>query len=462
MKYRYSFFYFLLTINAGYSQVISAGSNHSVFLCNGGSVQVTGNNYYGQLGISSIPWQTNSPLSISNLADVVQVSSTYSSTFFLLNNNTVAACGSNSGGELGDGTYTNRPIPTLIPNLTNVVKIANGVAHTLFLKQDARVYSCGTNANGELALGISNTNSNQPVLISNLQNVVDIAAGQTHSLFLKSDGKVWASGFNLYGGLGDGTNINKNVAIEIPSLNSIVKISGGSGYSVFLKNDGTVWCSGYNYFGQLGTGNNSNSNVSVQVTSLNNIIEISSITFHTLFLKNDGTVWACGNNDHGQLGDGTLVNKNIPIQIASLNNIVAIEAGATHSLFLKNDGSVWACGRNSGGQLGDGTTIDKLVPVQVLNLCSVNPLSTIQFDVRHLISLYPNPNRGVFFFKNIENENAEILDVTIYNTLGKIIFTRNHLTENIEINISSQSKGIYFYKLSDGDKVIKVGKLIIK
>ena len=38
-----------------------------------------------------------------------------------------------------------------------------------------------------------------------LTSMVAIAAGETHSLALRSDGTVWAWGYNGYGQLGDGT-----------------------------------------------------------------------------------------------------------------------------------------------------------------------------------------------------------------------------------------------------------------
>ena len=40
---------------------------------------------------------------------------------------------------------------------------------------------------------------------SGAQPVTKIAAGYGHSLFLKSDGSLWAMGYNYDGQLGDGT-----------------------------------------------------------------------------------------------------------------------------------------------------------------------------------------------------------------------------------------------------------------
>ena len=42
-----------------------------------------------------------------------------------------------------------------------------------------------------------------------------IAAGMSHSLVLKTDGNVWATGDNLYGQLGDGSDDNKNELMQV-------------------------------------------------------------------------------------------------------------------------------------------------------------------------------------------------------------------------------------------------------
>ena len=59
------------------------------------------------------------------------------------------------------------------------------------------------NDDGQLGDGTYN-NTNRPEQIV-ASNVTAIAAGGYHSLFLKSDGSLWAMGDNQYGQLGDGT-----------------------------------------------------------------------------------------------------------------------------------------------------------------------------------------------------------------------------------------------------------------
>ena len=68
-------------------------------------------------------------------------------------------------------------------------------------------------------------NSNIPVQINDLNDVVSIAVGDTHILALKSDGTVWAWGTNDRGELGNGNNINSNVPVQVSGLSDVVAIA---------------------------------------------------------------------------------------------------------------------------------------------------------------------------------------------------------------------------------------------
>ena len=75
-------------------------------------------------------------------------------------------------------------------------------------------------------------------------NVTAIAAGAMHSLFLKSDGSLWAMGANYDGQLGDGTYNNTNRPEQIvghPAYNqiSVQLLSGGNVSLSFVGIAGT-------------------------------------------------------------------------------------------------------------------------------------------------------------------------------------------------------------------------------
>ena len=87
-----------------------------------------------------------------------------------------------------------------------------------------------------------------PVPVSGLTGVVAIAAGGHHSLAVKSDGTVWAWGCNDYGQLGDGTTTNRLTPVQTSGLAGVgfTAIAAGGAHSLAVKSDGTVWAWGWN------------------------------------------------------------------------------------------------------------------------------------------------------------------------------------------------------------------------
>ena len=109
-------------------------------------------------------------------------------------------------------------------------------------------------------LGIRNfISTNVPVLIL-ASNVVSIAAGGCHSLLLKTDGSLWGMGRNIEGQLGDGSYATYPTppnGVDVPEMivaSNVVAIAAGQYHSLFLKSDGSLWAMGQNTQGQLGDG----------------------------------------------------------------------------------------------------------------------------------------------------------------------------------------------------------------
>src|SRR5947207_6531280 len=83
----------------------------------------------------------------------------------------------------------------------------------------------------------------------------NIAAGLYHSLFLTSDGSLWAMGKNDVGQLGDRTSNNTNRPERIVA-GGVVAVAAGDSHSLFVRTNGSLWVMGYDAFGQLGNGTN--------------------------------------------------------------------------------------------------------------------------------------------------------------------------------------------------------------
>ena len=99
-----------------------------------------------------------------------------------------------------------------------------------------------------------------------------VAAGDGHTVGLKSDGTVVAVGQNNYG------------QCNVGSWTDIIEIASNNHYTVGLKSDGTVVAVGSNSSGQCNVG------------SWTDIIQIATGYQHTVGLKSDGTLVAVGSN----------------------------------------------------------------------------------------------------------------------------------------------------------------------
>jgi alpha-tubulin suppressor-like RCC1 family protein len=60
----------------------------------------------------------------------------------------VFSWGSNSDGQLGDGTFTARLSPVAVGGIGSAVSIAGGASHATILKSDGSIWSMGQNVVG--------------------------------------------------------------------------------------------------------------------------------------------------------------------------------------------------------------------------------------------------------------------------------------------------------------------------
>ena len=335
---------------------VAAGDYHSLFLKSDGSLWVMGDNYYGELGDGTYN-NTNRPEEIVTNGVTAIAGGGYDS-FFLKNDGSLWAMGANGYGALGDGTTDGGTYQTNRPEMivaTNVTAVAAGESHTLFVKQDGSLWAMGYNNHGQLGDGTFNASSRPEQILAG--GVTTVSTGNGYSLFLQSDGSLWAMGYNHYGQLGDGTTTDVNQPERIVT-GGVTAIAAGQYHSLFVKSDGSLWAMGNNNFGQLGDGTAINASQPEQIVA-SGVTAAAAGFYHSLFLKNDGSLWGMGGNFQGQLGDGSTdggtLRTNRPEQIVA-SGVVALAAGGGHSLFLKSDGSIWAMGDNAQGALGDGTT----------------------------------------------------------------------------------------------------------
>ena len=240
-------------------------------------------------------------------------------------------------------------------------KISAGTRHTMAIRSDGSLWAWGyNNLYGALGDGTL-TSHDAPIKI--MDSVRSVSAGDDNTMAIKTDGSLLAWGNNYSGKLGDGTTTNSRTPVKI--MDSVRSISAGGNHTLAIKTDGSLWAWGSNGYGYLGDGTTTSRYSPVKI--MDSVVSVSAGTDHTMAIKNDGSLWAWGHNGYtyGELGDGTTTNKLSPIKI--MDSVAYVSAGYHYTLAIKTDGSLWAWGWNQYGKLGDGTTTSRYNPVKIMD-----------------------------------------------------------------------------------------------
>jgi alpha-tubulin suppressor-like RCC1 family protein len=230
---------------------LAGGSNHTCAVTTGGEVLCWGDNFDGQLGNPAGGPQSSVPVAVSGLASGIEVLAA-SLGHTCAGSTSGAWCwGSNSAGQLGDGSTSDSVIPVAVIGLGGVVALAAGFDQTCAI----------TTTGGAVCWG------SLPAPVSGLpSSVSSLAAGSNHTC-AGTTASAWCWGSNFYGQLGDGTNTNSSVPVGVLGLGSgVAALAAGHGHTCALDPLGAIWCWGRNNAGQLGDGTNADSNLPVAVT----------------------------------------------------------------------------------------------------------------------------------------------------------------------------------------------------
>lgn len=197
------------------------------------------------------------------------------------------------------------------------------------------------------------------------EQFAQVATGINHTLALKSDGTLWASGDNTNGQLGNGTTSSTNSLIQVGTANDWASINSFGNSNIAIKTDGSIWSWGNNSMSQLGLGTTSNTSTPTQIAIATNWTQVSIADDHGLGVKENGTLWAWGSNSNNQLGISGLGMMGIPVQVGTENNWTYAHTSTNFSVALKQDSSLWIWGLNTSGQLGLGNSTATLEPARL-------------------------------------------------------------------------------------------------
>ena len=275
---------------------IACGCNYNIFYRKGTRTAiVVGNNLYAQLALGHkeildnskgfAEWNTQAPWwqeldrrateraeravaapsefsqMPSDMIGIKKIVCGHNHTLILMDDGTVMSCGSNTWGELGLGHYDSPVQPTMISTFEDmeekdrVVDMAAGNSWSMFLTATGRVYGCGAHQQGQLG----ELHSRIPRLLAvcrpehaeeKLLKVKRIAAGADHSVFVSKKNELFFRGSLIPAGVTTGSRYQQ---IKMPEdFNGGISLVKASSCTTFVvSTDGHVYGFGLNAEGQI-------------------------------------------------------------------------------------------------------------------------------------------------------------------------------------------------------------------
>lgn len=343
-------------------------------------------------------------------------------TFVVVENKDIYAFGSNTYGECGVGNLSSTILPTKV-KLENfqIKKISNGYEQTFFLSENGELWACGNQS----FIGISKDTyekQHTPIEIPYFKNinVVQVCTGDTHTLVVCSQKKLYGFGSNYYGELGIGNYTQQNIPLIIPFFKNIKvkKICTGFNHSFVLTENDVLYAFGSNSGYKLGVSNFYNKESEpnpVRVTYFDDmkIKEIHAGSSMSFVILEIGDIYSFGNNKTGELGLDHTIQYTTPQKITFFKNkqVETLVNGFNHTFVRLKSGEYYGFGDNFNHQLPTSNERHIIKPYEII---LHERIESIMAFGNHTIFMFKNTCYGIGsnHFGEIGNENRSKINFT--------------------------------------------------
>ena len=283
----------------------------------------------------------------------------------------VAYCwGRNFRGQLGDGTLTDRPLPTPVATELNFSSLTAGSSHTCGLTAEGLAHCWGANWDG--GLGAPTVEdcasegsspfpcSTSPIQVSGGVAWEQLSAGYSHSCGLTAAGEMYCWGYNGYGQVGDGTEIARAAPTPVSGGYRFAQVSTGYLHSCALTTDGQAYCWGSNIYGEVGDSTHTRRIEPTAVYGDLRFISISaggaSCHGHSCGITAEGTTYCWGRNYQRSINPIFHVLLYAPMPLVDDPGLERVVIGGNVVCGIRSDGALYCWGTGYYGQVGNGNT----------------------------------------------------------------------------------------------------------
>jgi alpha-tubulin suppressor-like RCC1 family protein len=196
----------------GPAEEVAAGFHHACARLASGAVHCWGSNAHGEAGVADFHGRVAPPRAVAlTAADQLVAGADFSC---VRSGGNVRCWGNNATWQLGVPTPDASPTPLRVGGVERATQLATGALHACALVAGG-VVCWGNNMHGQLGRGTRSLRE-APAPVAGLPaDIVEIAAGGTHSCARASDHTLWCWGENKHGQLGDGTTQSRSHPVQL-------------------------------------------------------------------------------------------------------------------------------------------------------------------------------------------------------------------------------------------------------
>ena len=280
---------------------VSSGAAHTCGLTSEGDALCWGRGFEGQLGNRQVG-EFLTPQTVQGGATFTRLSAGGRHTCGLTDGGAVRCWGWNVSGQLGNATTVTLDVPVSVEGgPAGWTDLSAGALHSCAVGEDERVWCWGENEDGQLGDG-TQTDRLVPTAINSELRFRSVSAGLSHSCAVTTTGAAYCWGDNSRAQIGDGSLTDRPAPAQVSLGIGFERVEVGGGHTCGLATGGAVYCWGAGGSGEIGDGGSALRGNPTRVDLPAPAFDIFVGNAHSCAIDTELNAWCWGANGFGQLG----------------------------------------------------------------------------------------------------------------------------------------------------------------